>query len=214
MATITYTAKRNIAPLVFNVAAAIDISAAAADDSFNATSSDLSGLLSGQWVYVSGFANAANNGWHQLAANSTITKIQTTSTLVTESAGPAITLQGYRHGLNQQYTLETRLRDYTPQPDIIVSTVTALGGNVEAVYQRTDAFWSVSTDTIDDADRDIWIEFFRSVSAAESFLFDAYGTVSVPDNPVNVILNLANAEKWSRFKTLRKWLVSFGIKEV
>lgn len=214
MAAITYIATRNIAPAALQLSAVIDIGAASADNSFNANTSSLLGLLSDQWVYISGFNTATNNGWHQLTADSTTGKIITASTLTDEAAGPAVTLQGYLHGLNQSYTLETRLRDYTPQPAIVASTAQAIGGNTETILHRTDEFWSVTTDVIDDAVRAIWIEFFRSVSAGESFTFDAYGTIASPDNPISVILNLDNADRWSRFKAHRKWLVAFGVKEV
>jgi hypothetical protein len=78
MGTITYTAKREIEPTGY-LKTGVDISAAPADDSFNASSTTLTGLLADQWLTAAGFASAANNGWFQAKSNSTSGKIiQTT----------------------------------------------------------------------------------------------------------------------------------------
>lgn len=76
MGAITYTALREFQPVSPPFAkVGQDISAAPADDSFNASTTVISGLLVDEWVKVSGFANAANNGFFQLKSNSTSAKI-------------------------------------------------------------------------------------------------------------------------------------------
>ena len=51
------------------------------------------GYLVGQWIRVSGFANAANNGHFKLATVGTTTMTVVQATLVTEGVGPAVTIK-------------------------------------------------------------------------------------------------------------------------
>jgi hypothetical protein len=89
MGAITYTAKREIEPTGY-VKTGVDISAAPADDSFNASSTTLTGLLADQWLTAAGFASAANNGWFQAKSSSTSGKIITTTPPVTHLRLPAV----------------------------------------------------------------------------------------------------------------------------
>lgn len=76
--TITYTATT--------------ISAASADNSFN---SSASGFTHTQysWIKVTGFATAANNGYFRITTATTAKLIVTGGTLVTEAAGPSVTVK-------------------------------------------------------------------------------------------------------------------------
>lgn len=74
MAVITYTALRRLEKTGY-LKSGIDISAAPVDDSFNATTTVLTGLLNEQWVSVAGFANAANNGFFEVKGSSTAGKV-------------------------------------------------------------------------------------------------------------------------------------------
>lgn len=93
-----------------------DISAAATDDSFNsAGSSFATTLTAGQFIYVAGFTEAANNGWHQVVS-ATASKIIVTSALTDEVAGDSVTIKSehLRNGVTRKsFTLEKEYADKT-----------------------------------------------------------------------------------------------------
>jgi len=94
--------------------AGTDISADNTDNSFNATTTDLSGISPGQWIQVAGFANGANNGYFQAVSVSATKVVVSGGTLATEAAGPAVTLGGsmLRNGVTpKSYTLEKHFSD-------------------------------------------------------------------------------------------------------
>jgi hypothetical protein len=70
------------------------ISAAAADNSFNDSGSGFGSIAVGQWLRVTGFATAANNGWFKVVTRTTSKITVQGSTLVNESAGPSVNLRG------------------------------------------------------------------------------------------------------------------------
>lgn len=187
MSTITYTAKREIEKTGYNKIG-IDISAAAADDSFNAVSTVLSGLASNEWVLVAGFANAVNNGWFHLNSASTANKItqNTATNLITEVAGPSVTVTGYKRGYNQQYSIDFAPRALDRSAKIERKRSTALGGASETLFTRNDIFWNVDYGKINAAAMPQWREFLASVAGGESFMFDPYGSIAVPNAPVSV----------------------------
>lgn len=70
----------------------------------------------GQWVRISGFAQAANNGFFQVSAKNGASSELTLAggTLVNETAGPAVTLKGcwLRNGVQaRSFTLEKKFAD-------------------------------------------------------------------------------------------------------
>jgi len=94
---------------------ATDISAATADDSFNSVAAawNTSTILPGYWIKVSGFANAANNGIFKVVSVTTA-KIVVAANLVTEAAGPSVTVKGQsiRNGVTRKsYTIEREFSD-------------------------------------------------------------------------------------------------------
>lgn len=190
MTTIAYVAVRKIEKTGY-VKTGTDISAAAGDDSFNATSTNLSGLLDNQWFKVSGFANAANNGWFQVNGNSTTTKISqdTTTSLVTEAAGPAITIVGYKRGFGQTYQLEfgAEVLDRSSDADSEANQPMA-DVAPEVVLYREEALEEVRTTAIDQTTMNQFREFLSSVRAGESFTFDKYGTIAAPSSPLPAVL--------------------------
>lgn len=188
MSAITYTALREIVPTISVTSTGISVDAA--DDSFNAASG-LLGFLDNEWIKVSGFVNAANNGWFQINGNSTATKItQDTSTaLVTEAAGPTITIQGYKRGLNESYQIEAGLE----VADRRVKTVRSLkqpigGGAPEVLLHRREVYLDVRTTSLEEAVMPQWREFLASVEGGELFTFDRYGTIAAPVEPKSVML--------------------------
>ena len=87
MAYVTYTAKREIEPTGF-AKTGTDFSAIGSDDSFNAATTNLSGLLTDQWLQAAGFVK--NAGWFQVKSNSTSAKILTLTPPVTHLRLPGV----------------------------------------------------------------------------------------------------------------------------
>lgn len=213
MTTIAYLAARKLEKTGY-LKIGTDISAAASDDSFNATSTNLSGLLDNQWIKVSGFANAVNNGWFQVNGNSTTTKISqdTLTTLVTEAAGPSVTIVGYKRGLGQTYQLEfgaevlDRSSDANSESNQPMADVAP-----EVVLYREEALEQVRTTAIDQTTMNQFREFLSSVRAGESFTFDKYGTIASPSNPLTAVL-VGKTYSEQRENVSFKYRVSFTVR--
>lgn len=212
MSVIAYTAKREIEKLAY-AKSGIDISAAAADDSFNGATTSLSGLANDEWIKVGGFANGANNGWFQANGASTSTKItQDTSTiLVTEAAGPLVTIQGYRRGYGQSYSIEFTPRALERSGRIDRSRRTSLAGNRETLLNRIETFWNVNSGRLLESQIPQWREFLASVAAGETFSFDPYGTIAMPDNPLSVDLEDDDHTE-SRLGKTRRYIVALKLR--
>lgn len=187
MGAITYTALREFEPTGYSKTGT-DISAAAADDSFNATSTVLTGLLDNEWILVSGFANAANNGWFQANGNSTATKISqdTSAALVNEAAGPTVAIVGYRRGLNQAYDLEFYTERVDRSVKVMRNQQQPMGGGAPEIltYRRETYIDVVILGPLGALLTEVqilqWREFLASVEGGEAFTFDRYGTIAVP----------------------------------
>lgn len=213
MSTITYVAVRKIEKTGY-LKTGTDISAAASDDSFNATSTNLSGLLDNQWIKVSGFANAANNGWFQVNGNSTTTKISqdTTTSLVTEAAGPAVIITGYKRGFGQSYQLEfggevlDRSSEANSEANQPMADVAP-----EVVLYREEALEQVRTQALDQTTMNQFREMLSSVRAGESFTFDKYGTIASPSNPLPAVL-VGKTYAEQRENVSFKYRVSFTVR--
>lgn len=96
---------------------ATNISAANADNSFNSVAAAFStaNILPNHWIKVGGFVNAANNGIFKVVSVTTA-KIVVAAVLVTEAAGPSITVKGQsvRNGTTRKsYTIEKEFADLT-----------------------------------------------------------------------------------------------------
>jgi hypothetical protein len=191
MGAITYVAKREIEPTGY-LKNGTDISAAAADDSFNSTSTDLTGLSDNQWLLVAGFANAANDGWFQANGNSALHKItqDTTSNLVTEAAGPLIHLTGYKRGYGQSYNLESSFERGERGVKFERSRQQPIGGGApEVLLHRTEVTHKFLTDILTEGELAQWREFLASVAAGEIFTIDRYGTIASPVEPKQAMLD-------------------------
>lgn len=191
MSAVTYTAKRNIELSGFS-ASGSDIGADTTDDSFNtgtvSPATNLSGVLNDEWIKVEGFTVSANNGWFQANGNSTAAKIiQDTANLTTEAAGSpvteTITITGYKRGLGQSYSIDlattVRNRSVTSRKNFSES----LNGTREVLFHNSIEQWSVTLAPLPIASMPQIREFIESVLGGESFTFDPYGTVAVPDDP-------------------------------
>jgi hypothetical protein len=190
MASITYTALREIEPTGYSKTGT-DISAAAADDSFNSASTSLLGLNDNEWVLVAGFVNAANNGWFQANGASTASKIaqDTTTNLVTEAAGPSISLVGYKRGYGQAYSIDFGVEVANRSSKVKRTSHQPIGGGLpEMIVYRSEAEIQVTTGIVDETNLKQWREFLASVEGGETFTFDRYGTAASPIEAKTAIL--------------------------
>lgn len=93
------------------------ISASSTDNSISDSESGFRSFVANQWVYVSGFAESANNGFFKIKTVSAAKLIFWNGTLVTESAGNDITVQmgGYiTNGTTLvSYNIEKEFKDLT-----------------------------------------------------------------------------------------------------
>lgn len=102
---------------LFNLTAT-DISAAAADSSFNSVAAafNTSTILPGHWIKVSGFTgSASNNGIFQVVSVTTA-KIVVMGTLINDAAGESVTIKSRscRNGTTRKsFTLEREFPDLT-----------------------------------------------------------------------------------------------------
>ncbi len=122
-----------------------DISADSADDSFNAAGGDFATtLVTGQWIYVSGFTEAVNNGWHQIGSTTpTASKIIVTTNLTTEVAGDSVTIKSskIRTGTTRKsFTLEKNFIDKTQFLAFRGMEVSQMQASVAAGEIMTGAF--------------------------------------------------------------------------
>lgn len=129
----------------------------------SATANTLSGagmvttnLTAGDFIRVGGFSNSANNGIFQIASvgTTTVTLSSAYATLVTEAAGPTVTVKGkrVRNGTTKKtFTIERNFTDlaneYMYHKGMMVSTM-ALNTASEAIIEGTFALQGRST-TID-----------------------------------------------------------------
>lgn len=72
---------------------ATTLSASAVDNSFNDSANGFGSIVAGQWIFVEGFANAANNGWFKVHTKTNGKLIVGGNTLSTESAGVSVHIQ-------------------------------------------------------------------------------------------------------------------------
>lgn len=207
MSAYTYTAKRNFVEAGLSVTAS-DISILASDDSFNSAGGDFAGLVSGDWILVSG--SAVDDGWHQLSVDSTANKITTNSALTDETAGSTITIIGYKHGLNQEYDLEVSSQKLDQEYRAKTKKTESLSGVIETLLFNEIEYWNITTGEITEAELPYWLEFFSSVRAGEPFNFDPYGTIAVPDNVKTCILE--GDPSIRRRETLDYYTISFKVR--
>ena len=96
-----------------SVSGATDIAAAATGNKYTSTTTDFTAvnITAGQWIYVTGFTEAANNGWKRVSAvtDANNLAIDTAQSLTTEAAGDSITMAG------QQITNGSTLHSYVLQ---------------------------------------------------------------------------------------------------
>ncbi|HSW45773.1 MAG TPA: phage tail tube protein [Phycisphaerae bacterium] len=92
----------------------ITIAAAATTNKYTDSGNGFNSFVVGQWVYVTGFANAANNGYAKIVSKAA-GEIVVAKTLVTESVGPSVTVKQGGYVVNgttlDTYNLERAYSD-------------------------------------------------------------------------------------------------------
>jgi hypothetical protein len=208
MSTITYTAKRNLVEGGIGVTGD-DISADGTGGQFASTTSDLSGLVVDDYIYISGFSNSANNGWHVVSGSSSSTLLPVAaSELTTEAAGNTVTVQQYLHLYGDSYDLETGAATLGIWEHKISSENTSQGGLQQSILHRIETGWNFKSDFIHSDDLPYWREFTQSVMGREIFTFDAYGSIATPDNPQSVVMD--GNPKWTRINPYY-WTLGFKV---
>lgn len=94
----------------------ITVDAAAGDNSFNDSGSGFDVLAPGQWIYVKGFVDPANNGYFEVVSSTTAKIVVTAGTLVTEAVGPSISIDAstLTNGVvKKSFTMEKEFSDIT-----------------------------------------------------------------------------------------------------
>lgn len=108
---------RNSFSTALNVSDDTAISAANADNSFNGTSK-FGNAVVGQYIKVSGFAEAANNGYFKILTASANKITVAGGTLTDESAGEEVTIKGAlcKNGTTESsFTIERHFQDLSTQ---------------------------------------------------------------------------------------------------
>lgn len=116
------------------------------------------------------------------------------------------------HVASTNYNLETGANALDDMFDRESDGDESIGGAKETILYRIKKGWRVTTGYIDEADLPAWKEFLASVSASESFSFDAYGTIAAPDNVQTV--TLTGRFRISRVDTLQTYQISFDVEEI
>ncbi len=90
-----------------------DLDAATADDSYNRAAGSFvtEGFIVNQWVRITGFANAVNNGYHKLSAVAALKLTAAGLNLTTEASGPGRTITGYRGVVAGEVDLDAATAD-------------------------------------------------------------------------------------------------------
>jgi len=189
MTAITYGVVRSIIKINYTKIGT-DIFAQTSDDSFNSTSTDLSGLVTGNGIFVSGFTEETLNDWWEVVANSTTTKILVDLGVLDEAAGNTIVIEGYEYFRGQIISFDVKTRGVDQSSRITSDRQIALGGASETSFHRTDSIYEMTVGPYNETEADFYWQFFDSVSGGETFTIDPDGTVAVPDNPISVKLDV------------------------
>ncbi len=197
MPSISYTALRSIERVSFEVSNSLTIAVTSTGSPNVSTFTDsvspgnLAGLNSGEWVLVSGFTTAVNNGWHQVVGASSGGIITVSTILTVEAAGASVTILGHLRGNNITYSFDVSFTTDDRERKVTKFTNVALDGNAETLTQRRQEYFNITTSAMDTGSTDYpqMIEFLDSCESGETFTFDRVGTVAVPDDELVAYLD-------------------------
>ena len=215
MPALSYTVLRSIVRVTFNVTLKTDISVSSSGsplvNTFSSVAGDFSGLNSGEWVFVEGFTNSANNGWHQLSLNSTSSLITVTSTLITELAGVVVSFTGYLYGFGELVSSDIRVSVDNRQKQVIKTESKSLDGSIETLTDDRKTFYNITTGVLIPADYKFMIQFLDSCESGEAFTWDRDGTLASPDLSVSSYLD-SNGYTEERLENIIDRRISFRIR--
>jgi len=181
------------------ISAVATTSVVAADNSYNDSSEDLSVFSPGQRIYVSGFANSANNGY-KTVVSATANKLIVKESLADESAGVTVSLEaamvGIRHtgeSLGQDTDTQTSNEVRCDrQPATIVRTAISAGGDVnyELSYDTFNEWLAAAFMAAD------WSDKVQLQNLADVTVVDIGGGVLVFQSATDGAFSTLNAYQW------------------
>lgn len=204
-----YIATADIVPVDF-IVTGDDV--AFTGNAITSVATNLSGLLSGQWVSVVG--SVSNDGWYQLSADSVVGSMTVVQSLVAESAGALLTLDGYLHGYGEAYSIIVACEVLDSKFDDSFKANSPLdrSGETEIVFFGTDEVWSVVTDEFDFEDVPSYKEFRASTVDGQTFSFDPYGDGVVSVDLMSV--EIKSRLQFRRVNTTMKMTAAFSVRKV
>lgn len=106
--------------------------------------------------------------------------------IYTADARAPLVADSPEHTAGTSYSIDVKLQQYIESIDTPKTVHTSLGGNVETVLKRASSKSSIVLiwPSTQNSDMD---EFLYSISGGEQFILDAYGTIAIPDNQINVV---------------------------
>jgi len=116
------------------------------------------------------------------------------------------------HVIDTVYSIDINARSIARSSSVKSKTKKSLGGQTETIVQSRDINWSISLNGITELDLPAIREFLDSVDAGESFVFDPYGTVAIPDNPISVKARAGYTESRQGFSDY--FVIGFGVYEI
>ena len=114
------------------------------------------------------------------------------------------------HSSGTQYSLEFGSETLTHSRKVVRNIGESIGGLRETLLLRDKKYWDVKTDFIEASQLEFWREWRSSVMGGELFGFDPYGTISAPDNEINVLLD-SETYRESRVGASRLYQVAFRV---
>lgn len=101
-------------------------------------------------------------------------------------------------------TREFRLLSHRQQRKPITKQNTSISGAVESILHRSEVIYNCQTEALEpngQVDRQVQ-EFLASVENAELLTFDRYGSIAMPDNPVECIMT---SKSYTQTETGKKY---------
>jgi len=177
---------------------AITLSTSDADNSFNDSGSGFGSIVANQWIKVSGFTTAANNGYFKVVSVAAGKLVVTGGTLVTEIAGDSVTITMGAYITNgttlTSYNIEKQFADLTTTFAILTGMcVDTLALNIVADAIITGAFGFIGKDS-------------QSAAASSGTGYDAVGTndvMSAIDDVTSILENDASYDTTALSLNLR-----------
>jgi len=89
--------------------------------------------------------------------------------------------------VGENYSLEFSARAINQGDEVTSNKIMSISGNQETIFQRRDEIHDININQLSLSDLPRIRSFMRSVEAGETFIYDAYGSLSAPVNSINVV---------------------------